>query len=62
MINQDMQLDSQQFETKEEACKWASKLKEENQGMGKVRFSIKEVLNAGVIKWEATIYIRKTKK
>jgi hypothetical protein len=62
MINQDMQLDSKVFKTKEEARSWASDLKEENQAMGKVRFTIKEVLNDPNIKWEATVYIRKTKK
>lgn len=62
MINQDIQLDSKQFATKEEARSWASELKDENQAMGKVRFTIKEVLNHPSVKWEATVYIRKTKK
>lgn len=62
MINQDMELESKQFKTKEEARSWASKLKEENQAMGKVRFTIKEVLNNPTVKWEATVYIRRTKR
>ncbi len=62
MINQDLVLDTKQFKTKGEAQQWASKLKEENQSMGKVRFSIKEVLNDPTVKWEATVYLRKTKK
>ena len=61
MINQDLVLDTKQFKTKEEARSWASDLKEENQAMGKVRFTIKEVLNNPSVKWEATVYIRKTK-
>lgn len=62
MINQDLVLDSGEFLTKAEALKWASKLKEENQSMGKIRFSIKEILNNSSAKWEATVYIRKTKQ
>lgn len=62
MINQDLILDSKTFKTKGEASSWASSIKEENQAMGKVRFTIKEVLNDPTVKWEATVYIRKTKK
>lgn len=62
MINQDLVLETEQFLTKGEASTWASKMKEENQSMGKIRFTIREVLNNPSAKWEATVYIRKTKE
>lgn len=63
MINQDMELEKRTFTTKSAATEWAKQLKKDYKQMGgNLRFSVKEVLNSTPVRWEATVYTRKTKK
>lgn len=62
MINQDMELEKRSFTTKTAASDWAKQVKKDYSGMANIRFSIKEVLHSSPVRWEATVYTRKTKK